>query len=277
MTRFIPTLMATTALAFAFAVPMAPAQAAGAFDGLWIIDVQASNIGGEGTVPVCPALRLGMRITDNQVTGNFARIAGPEDNVVENGRGNVSRVTGQVQPDGSIATQWQNFHARGQLIGSSGKLMMQSECGPLQATSQRLGDESAEVATLSSTGLLVATAGQTASDATSGGDAYRVYFEFDRSKLTPESRATIAAAVQARRNDQRIEITLLGKADLSGTDPYNMALSKRRADAVRDAMIADGASVGRIGVRWVGDREPPVPTAAGVREAKNRVVEIALP
>jgi outer membrane protein OmpA-like peptidoglycan-associated protein len=273
MTRFIPTLMATTALALAFAVPTAPAQAAGPYDGIWIIDVQASNIGGEGTVPVCPALRLAMRITDNQVTGNFARIAGPEDNVLENGRGNVSLVTGHVQPDGTIATQWQNFHATGRLIGDNGKLTMQSECGPMQATSLRMGDESSQVAILKSSGLLVATTGETASR----GDAYRVYFEFDKSTLTPESRATITAAVQARRDDQKIEITLLGKADLSGTDPYNMALSKRRADAVRDAMVAGGASVGRIGVRWVGDREPPVPTAAGVREAKNRVVEIALP
>jgi outer membrane protein OmpA-like peptidoglycan-associated protein len=55
-----------------------------------------------------------------------------------------------------------------------------------------------------------------------------------------------------------------------------MALSERRAGAVRDALIANGASVSRTDVRWVGDREPPVPTAAGVHEARNRVVEILL-
>ena len=55
-----------------------------------------------------------------------------------------------------------------------------------------------------------------------------------------------------------------------------MALSHRRADAVRDAMLAGGASGDHIDVRWDGDRKPPVPTAAGVRDAQNRVVEIAI-
>jgi OmpA-OmpF porin, OOP family len=55
-----------------------------------------------------------------------------------------------------------------------------------------------------------------------------------------------------------------------------MALSHRRADAVRAALIADGIAANRIADSWVGFHEPPVPTAPGVREPRNRVVEVTL-
>jgi OmpA-OmpF porin, OOP family len=69
---------------------------------------------------------------------------------------------------------------------------------------------------------------------------------------------------------------LIGKADRAGTDKYNLGLSERRADRVRAALIQDGVPTKRITTRWVGDREPPVPTPPGVREPRNRVVELTL-
>jgi OOP family OmpA-OmpF porin len=73
-----------------------------------------------------------------------------------------------------------------------------------------------------------------------------------------------------------VQITLFARVDLSGTDPYNMSLSQRRADTVRHAFVADGITADRIVERWVGKREPPVPTEDGVREPRNRVVEVGL-
>lgn len=105
---------------------------------------------------------------------------------------------------------------------------------------------------------------------------YNVYFEFDRSALTPQAHQIVDQAADTMRRDKDSQIALVGKADLSGTDPYNMALSQRRADMVRSTLIADGVQASQIEIRWVGDREPPVPTAAGVREPRNRVAEITL-
>jgi outer membrane protein OmpA-like peptidoglycan-associated protein len=45
---------------------------------------------------------------------------------------------------------------------------------------------------------------------------------------------------------------------------------------VRDALLEDGVTPDRIDDHWMGDREPPVPTANGVRESRNRVVEVSL-
>ena len=103
---------------------------------------------------------------------------------------------------------------------------------------------------------------------------YNVYFDWDKSVLTPAAHKIVdQVADQVKSDNSRVAIT--GKADLSGTDAYNMALSHRRADAVREALQADGVPASRIDERWVGMREPPVPTAAGVREPRNRVVEIS--
>jgi OmpA-OmpF porin, OOP family len=104
---------------------------------------------------------------------------------------------------------------------------------------------------------------------------YIVFFAFDKSSLSPENLQTIAKAAKAGGAGV-IRIELLGKADLAGTDTYNMDLSHRRVDAVRDALLDDGITSERIDARWVGEREPPVPTAQGVREQRNRVVEIVV-
>jgi OmpA-OmpF porin, OOP family len=108
------------------------------------------------------------------------------------------------------------------------------------------------------------------------GREYRVYFEFDKSELLPEAKLILQQVASLAKQDGKIHLVLVGKADLAGTDRYNMGLSKRRADRVRAALIADGIGANRINTRWVGDREPPVPTAPGVREPRNRVVEITL-
>lgn len=105
---------------------------------------------------------------------------------------------------------------------------------------------------------------------------YNVYFEFDRSNLTTEGRQVVDSVAQAAKGEANTQIRLVGKADLVGADPYNVALSHRRADTVRAALRADGIDNSRIQESWVGFHEPPVPTAPGVREPRNRVVEVTL-
>jgi hypothetical protein len=51
---------------------------------------------------------------------------------------------------------------------------------------------------------------------------------------------------------------------------HNMKLSQARAQAIRDAALADGLSADRIDVQSVGESRPPVPTQDGVKEAQSR-------
>lgn len=105
---------------------------------------------------------------------------------------------------------------------------------------------------------------------------FNVYFNFDHSDLTAQARQIVDQAKTSMGPDKSVRIVLIGKADLAGTDPYNLALSHRRADTVRSVLTAEGVQANQIDERWVGEREPPVPTGEGVREPRNRVVEITL-
>ena len=75
-------------------------------------------------------------------------------------------------------------------------------------------------------------------------------------------------------NKTRIGVT--GHTDRAGSDAYNMALSLRRANAVKDQLVREGIPAAGITVVGRGESQPLVPTADGVREPQNRRVEIVL-
>jgi outer membrane protein OmpA-like peptidoglycan-associated protein len=109
-----------------------------------------------------------------------------------------------------------------------------------------------------------------------GQRSYLVFFDFDSSRLTPEARSIVASAATDALRGESTRIDVTGHTDRSGTDAYNQALSVRRAEAVRRELVADGVADNLIIVRGVGESDPLVPTADGVREPQNRRVEIVM-
>jgi hypothetical protein len=103
-----------------------------------------------------------------------------------------------------------------------------------------------------------------------------VFFDFDRANLTAQAVTTIRQAAAAAKTQNRTRIGVTGHADRSGTDAYNMALSLRRANAVKDQLVREGIPAANITVVGRGESQPLVPTADGVREPQNRRVEIVL-
>ena len=130
--------------------------------------------------------------------------------------------------------------------------------------------------------LRVAGAGQSTLALLQGANVFRqgdpadVYFDFDQATLTPAGRMLVDTVAAEMRNDPTLGAKLLGKTDMPGAEPYNMALSDRRATAVKDALIEAGIAANRIDARWVGEMEPPMMTAETAREQRNRVVEITI-
>ncbi len=104
---------------------------------------------------------------------------------------------------------------------------------------------------------------------------YRVYFDFNRAQIDPSAQRILQQVADQVKQDPKTRIVLVGKADRAGTDAYNMTLSQRRAGPVRQILVEGGVPASNIDTKWVGEREPPVPTPHGVREPRNRVVEIA--
>lgn len=103
---------------------------------------------------------------------------------------------------------------------------------------------------------------------------YLVFFDFDKSDITPEAARIIKqAADDAKRGNVRL-IVATGHADRSGSGPYNQRLSERRAAAVKGALVREGVAESTIQTAGRGENENLVPTADGVREPRNRRVEI---
>jgi hypothetical protein len=106
--------------------------------------------------------------------------------------------------------------------------------------------------------------------------SFMVFFDWDRSDLSQQAQNTISQAANAFKQTGAARITATGHADRSGPENYNMALSLRRANAVKDSLVRNGVPAGAIQVIGKGESQPLVPTADGVREPQNRRVEIVV-
>ena len=101
-----------------------------------------------------------------------------------------------------------------------------------------------------------------------------VYFSYDSTNIVPESRTIIENNARSLTKNPQIITQLEGHTDERGSREYNIALGERRANAVRQTMIAMGVSSQQIRVVSFGEERP---AAAGHDErsyALNRRVEI---
>ncbi len=106
---------------------------------------------------------------------------------------------------------------------------------------------------------------------------YVLPFEFDTTTLTPEGEEQLAKAINDIGTIEELKISLRAHADRAGPENYNIKLSQRRAETVLNRLANAGVRESRIRiVEAVGESRSLVPTADGVRNQANRVVEIDL-
>jgi outer membrane protein OmpA-like peptidoglycan-associated protein len=107
-----------------------------------------------------------------------------------------------------------------------------------------------------------------------------VYFNFARSDLTAAGREVIEQVVAALKGYTAPLVSIVGHTDTVGSLEYNQGLSERRANTVRNAILARTRAEGMpepqittAGRSWT---ELAVPTGPNVREARNRRATIAI-
>jgi OOP family OmpA-OmpF porin len=105
-----------------------------------------------------------------------------------------------------------------------------------------------------------------------------VDFATNSATLDAASQAEIASLATALLcgTAQQLAVQVVGHADVRGDAVYNVKLSQRRADAVRDALIADGVSTDRISIDAAGKYEPLKKGNNAAVNALNRKIEIKL-
>jgi outer membrane protein OmpA-like peptidoglycan-associated protein len=101
-----------------------------------------------------------------------------------------------------------------------------------------------------------------------------VFFDWDRADITPQASSILDNAAEQYRSTGNAQVVLAGHADRSGSDQYNVGLSQRRAENVRQYLAGRGIPEGVMRTEAFGESRPAVETADGVREPQNRRVEI---
>ncbi|MBV8510483.1 MAG: peptidoglycan-associated lipoprotein Pal [Xanthobacteraceae bacterium] len=84
----------------------------------------------------------------------------------------------------------------------------------------------------------------------------RVFFETDQTDLTPQGRATLDKQAQWLAQYNRYTFTIEGHADERGTREYNIALGAKRAQSVREYLIARGIDASRMRTISYGKERP---------------------
>ena len=99
-------------------------------------------------------------------------------------------------------------------------------------------------------------------------------FMFDRSDLTSQATGKLDSFISSIRQRVANIISIFGHTDSLGTDPYNDALSERRANRVRDYLLNSGIPGREISVKGMGESTPIANNNTRSGRAKNRRVVI---
>jgi OmpA-OmpF porin, OOP family len=107
--------------------------------------------------------------------------------------------------------------------------------------------------------------------------SFVVYFDTGRATLTPQGRRVADDAVAAFKSSKATHVAIAGFTDTTGGAHANEALSRRRAETVRDYLVAHGVPLSDMAVGWHGETDLRVATGNGVAQPQNRRVEINIP
>jgi len=112
--------------------------------------------------------------------------------------------------------------------------------------------------------------------ATPAQEQFIVLFDFDSTTYAPGNNTIVREALDAAMANMASMLRITGHADRSGPVAYNQTLSERRANRVIEELVSGGVDPTRISGEAVGETQPLIPTADGVREEGNRAVVINL-
>lgn len=103
----------------------------------------------------------------------------------------------------------------------------------------------------------------------------KILFDFDSSKLRSEAYPVLEKIAESLKEEgEGFKVTIKGHTDSKGSDSYNMNLSRRRAEAVRKALVDRfGVPASMLTAKGYGEREPLVPNDTEANRQKNRRVE----
>lgn len=105
-----------------------------------------------------------------------------------------------------------------------------------------------------------------------------IQFDHDKSNIKPEFRSEVDKAAQFLAQYPGMDAIIEGHTDSNGTDAYNIGLSQRRADTVRQALITQhGISPSRLSAVGYGESRPIATNDTAEGRYTNRRVMVVIP
>lgn len=101
-----------------------------------------------------------------------------------------------------------------------------------------------------------------------------VNFEFNKAVLTSTARQILRNVAQTLRDSPGFQVEIEGHTDSIGSSSYNLELSQRRADSVKQFLVEQGASANRLYTRGYGETRPIASNDTDPGRATNRRVEL---
>ncbi len=98
----------------------------------------------------------------------------------------------------------------------------------------------------------------------------RVYFDYDKYAVRSDAEPILSAQATWLSRYPSVNVRIEGNADERGTREYNLALGARRANSIKDFLIAHGVSASRIETVSFGKEKPIDPGTTEEAYAKNR-------
>jgi peptidoglycan-associated lipoprotein len=83
-----------------------------------------------------------------------------------------------------------------------------------------------------------------------------IFFNFDEATILADQKKGLDQDFAWLKAHPDVKVTLSGNCDERGTEEYNLALGERRADAVRDYLVAEGITADRISTISYGKDRP---------------------
>lgn len=104
----------------------------------------------------------------------------------------------------------------------------------------------------------------------------RVTFEYNKASLTATAKANLDKLVEVFNEYPDTNLLIVGHTDNKGSQAYNLPLSQKRAQSVKDYLVSKGISASRLTSQGKGLEEPIADNTTEAGRAQNRRVEIAI-
>ena len=100
-----------------------------------------------------------------------------------------------------------------------------------------------------------------------------VNFEFNSAELTAGAKEVLMKVVRTLKDYPEMTLMIKGHTDSMGSDEYNLGLSDRRANSVKQYLVNQGIDPLRLTSKGYGEAEPIAPNDTAEGRAKNRRIE----